>query len=463
MRRFNMSNCSIHKNKEAFRFVLLAFCFLFVMTGCRTSTIPVEVTIPGDFNISGVSKIAIVDFNTIQDDSKAGLFSADRPTVSLVQNMVTSAFTQSRMYQIANLDIEKIAVENNPDAKLENRFDAILYGRLWWQVSPEVLQAYPQVFNLESWRNVSYTEYNSKGESYTEHKELTTRKKDELATMYYRAKKASLMLSLSLYRIDTEGLLEKVADTFIIASQGFIVDNGEFGTQFLDYDISDKNDRVARMKEASEEKESFFDSLVSTKKEAGAGQKKVEIVKNTAAIPTDLQFKLMLAETLSKELSKKFSPSKIELNVVNKFSDDKLFNLLKDKAFNAAEDHIVYYIRNKAGNAIADKIDPLQAYTVPPYLTPAKDPETTDPDKFNKLVKKAANKNIDYLYALAICEEAQGKYEQALDTYRYIFNLDPEKDYANGISRCLFALGMNERVQELEKARKSAGKEANLE
>ena len=458
-----MSNHSIPKNKDAFQFVFLAFFFLVVMTGCRTSTIPVEVTIPGDFNISGVSKIAIMDFNTIQDDFRAGMLPANTDTVALVQNMVASAFAQSKMYQIANLDVERDIAEMDPEARLESRFDAVLYGRLWWQVSPEVLQAYPQVFNLETKKNVSYTDYNYKGERYSTEKSLTTRKKDELGTLYFRAKKASLLLSLSLYRIDGEGLLEKIADTFIIASQDFIVDNGKFGEQFLDYELTDGNARVSRMKEASEEKASFFGSLISSKKESNAVATKVEVVKNTAAIPTDLQIKLMLAETLSKELSKKFSPSKITLNVVNEFSDDKLFALLKDRAFSAAEDYIVYQIRKKVGNVIADKIDPLQAYGVPPYLVPAKDPKTTDPDKLVKLAKKAANSNIDYLYALAICEEAQGKYEQALYTYRYIFDLDTEKDYANGISRCLFALGMNERVNDLKKARDKADKKANLE
>ena len=52
------------------------------MTGCRMASIPVAVTVPGEFNLSGVSKIAMVDFNSLPDDPTVGVFSADKETGS---------------------------------------------------------------------------------------------------------------------------------------------------------------------------------------------------------------------------------------------------------------------------------------------------------------------------------------------------------------------------------------------
>ena len=77
------------------------------ITGCRTASIPVEVTVPGEFNLSGISKIAIVDFNSVPGDPVAGVYAADKDTMSIVQRMIATTFCKGKMYQIANLDIEK--------------------------------------------------------------------------------------------------------------------------------------------------------------------------------------------------------------------------------------------------------------------------------------------------------------------------------------------------------------------
>jgi hypothetical protein len=464
-------------------FAWLAFFSLLMLTGCKTSVIPVEVSVPGDFNISGVSKIVLADFNTVQDDSRAGIVAADKKTISLVQDMVASAFSQSGLYQVADLDIEKNASEMDPDAKLANRFDAVLYGRLWWQSSPDY-QAYPRVDKLEAWRYVKYTDYEEDGgKSYESVARLTTKRWDEYALRYFRARKASLMLSLSLYRLDRNGRVEKIADTFNVANLYYSVDDGAF-----------REDRTAMTEQETsgflagvfgKALENSVNALVESfknlyvvaiedplKTDEYEVSKKVEVVRNPAvSIPTELQIKLMLTEELSKQLVNRFSPSKEIVEIPNEFSDSKLSNLLgKGRtgagagAFRAAKDYILYSVRKDVGNKIADEIDPLRAYdAVPAYLVPAKDPEKIT----DAAVRSAAGRNIDYLYALAICEEAQGEYEQALNTYRYLFYLDapfwtrlfnpPEKEkYAEGISRCLYALRRSEEILEKERALRKA-------
>lgn len=433
-----------------------------VFTGCRSATIPVSVTVPGEFNLSGVSKIALVKFNTLPNDPLTGVYAADAGTRAIVQNMVASAFYKSKMYQVANLDIEKSIASAHSQSKIADRYNAVIYGRLWWQISPEYRISYPEKFTLETWRNEKY----ATGQTNPITKEpiyavahVTQRMRDVLETMYFRAWNANLMLSLSIYKINHNGLLEKTTETFAVASQNFLVDNGQFSTEFVPIG-EDSNNRANRLK-ADTEKKSSFASFFTSEKKAKDVSGRFTAVQNSTAMPAMLQLKLMLAEQLTNNLVSRLAPSQVVFNLSCDFSDDKLFNLMKDGAFKAAREYVNYTIRKNAGNKIAEKIDPLddpKAYPVPRFINPAKDPEKIT----DKMVTKAAKKHIDYLYALAISEEAMGEYDRAVETYRYIFNLDPSKEYAQGISRCLFALGMNDRVKEKARAQKDAAKKASL-
>lgn len=432
-----------------------------VFTGCRSTEIPVSVTVPGEFNLSGISKIAMVNFNTVPSDPVTGVYAADPETRSMVQNMVASAFFKSKMYQVTDLDIEK-AIVSAHQSRVSGRYDAVMYGRIWWQLSPEVKMKYPEKFTLETWSNEKYDtgmkDPMTKQPIYaTAH--VTKRMQDVLATKYYRTVNANLMLSLTLYRVDKNGLMEKTTETFAVASQNFQVDNGEFSTDFAPIG-ADTNTRANRLK-ATTEKKSVFSSFFTSDKKASDVSGAFVPTQNSNAIPATLQIKLMLSEKLSNDLVSKFSPTQIVFNIACDFSDDKLFNLMKDGAFKAAREYVNYVIRRNVGNKIAQKIDPLddlKAYPVPKFINPAKDPEEIT----DEIVVKAAKKHIDYLYALALSEEAMGEYDRALESYRYIFNLEPSKEYALGISRCLFALGMNDRVKEKSRAQKAATKKASL-
>lgn len=439
--------------------ILAAVSAISLMTGCRTVTVPVSVTAPGEFNLTGVSKIALVDFNSIPDDPLSGVYAADKETISIVQRMVASSFYKTPMYHIADLDLEKeIAAKHS--AGLAHRFDAILYGRLWWQVSPERRGTYPHVFTLKTWRNVKYDtgmKNPLSGEPIYQTAEVVQNTRDVLQTLYYRTWNASLMLSLTLYRVDKDGKLEKITDTYAVASQDFQVNNGVFSTKYLPIGLNEES-RSDRLKESTEKK-SFFDSLANAfGNKENSGSNKLEMVQNTTSIPTELQMKLMLSKELVSILGKKISPSQVVFNVRGRFNDDKLVNLLKNGAFKAAKEYIVYKVRQELGNGISDKIDPVANYDIPRYLVPKADPEKISDED----VKEAADDYRDYLYALGVCEEATGQFEQALYTYRYVFGLSPESEYANGISRCLFALGMNARVKENVKAQKAAERKSSL-
>ena len=62
--------------------------------------------------------------------------------------MVTAAFHDSGMYQVADLDMEK-AIAAHQNIRLGSRFDAVIYGRVWWQMEPEFQGYYYHPFNLE--------------------------------------------------------------------------------------------------------------------------------------------------------------------------------------------------------------------------------------------------------------------------------------------------------------------------
>ncbi len=432
-----------------------------VLTGCRSTTVPVSVTVPGEFNLSGVSRIAMVNLNTVPSDPLSGVYAADPETRNIVQRMIASAFYKSKVYQVADLDLEKSIVSQHAGARIADRYNAVIYGRLWWQVSPEYRIAYPEKYTLETWSNEQYyagmNSLTKKPITATAH--VTKRMQDVLATKYFRASNANLMLSLTLYRIDNNGQLEKTTETFAVASQSFLIDNGEFSKDFEPIG-ADGSSRASRLKESTEKK-SAFKSFFTREKKGKDVSGRFVATQNAFTLPSVLQMKLMLAEKLSADLIGRLSPSQIVFNIPCDFDDDKLFNLMQDGAFKAAREYVNFVIRTNVGNAVARKISPLddaKVYPVPRFINPAEDPkEITD-----KMVVKAAKRHIEYLYALAVCEEAMGEYDRALESYRYIFNLKPEKEYALGISRCLFALGMNDRVKEKTKAKNAAAKKASL-
>ena len=411
------------------------------MTGCRSTSIPVEVEVPGEFNLSGISKIAIVDFNSVQGDSVAGVFSADKETTSIVQRMIATTFCKGKMYQIANLDIEKAIADKHTRAKVANKFDAIMYGRVWWQISPEYRVAYPKKFTLERWKNVKYDtgakDPVKKKPIYSVAK-VTQRKTDVLETLYYRSLNANLMLSLTLYKINKSDKIEKVTETYAVASQNFTIDNGDFATAF-DQIGADKANRADRLK-ASTEKKSFFGSLFENKKKDVSG--KAVVTQKTVTIPTVLQAKLMLAGKLSSQLAKKLTPSKITFNVPCDFEDDKLFNLLKDGAFKGTIYYSEFKLNSDLGETTANKI------------------RNCEPKLSEKEAESIKNYK-EYIFAQAISYEALGNYQKAKKVYKFLFDIVPERETALGISRCDFSEDMKDMVKEKENAKEEAQEKAS--
>ena len=518
-----------------------------MIVGCSTPTIPITMNVSGEVKLNGVSKIALADFNSLPGDPFTGTMAADGETCALVKRAVASAFYVSPMYQIVDMDVEK-SIHDETDARPKKRFDAVVYGRLWWQVTPETSGQYPHKFTLESWNNVKYTKKDPiTGKEVQAVAKVTTQRKEVLKMLDYRVRNATLMLTLSIYRLEKSGDIVKIVDTYQVTDQGFTLMNGKMKLDCGSVGIKDDS-AVARLQATgkSDTKTTAYEDMFVSKKmsladagkamaDAGAaltsgltsglgglgggkeddsspkkGQKKSDrkvdangkliLTQDTVAMPTELQAKLILASSVSKTLSAKLAPSKATFDVAADLGDVRLVNLLKNGAFKSAKEYSMYMLRQKMGKQICDKL----VRFLPEFGEPCSYPVPDSSEKiesfsealidellrgdFNiyfyslgvaheaaialegsaaymdKMVKYLAGEDLDiYFYAIGISCEAAQNMDEAMEYYRFAFNVKPSLDYALGISRVYLAMGESARLQQTQKAKNKAAKKTKLD
>ena len=205
-----------------------------IMVGC-TTTIPVAMNVAGEFKLNGVSKIAIADFNSLPGDPFTGKATADAETCALVKRAVASSFYTSPMYQVIDLDTEK-AIFDAMGSRPDKRFDAVIYGRLWWQLAEPTEGQYPCKYSLRTWKKVP----DPKTKNVTV-KRVLVKEEEVIEMQEYRSQNATLMLTLSIYRIDDEGEIEKIADTYQVSDLGFTLMNGKMKLDSAIIGIKDDN------------------------------------------------------------------------------------------------------------------------------------------------------------------------------------------------------------------------------
>lgn len=514
-----------------------------IVAGCSTPTIPVTMNVSGEIKLNGVSKIALADFNTLPGDPFTGSMAADAETCALVKRAVASSFYASPMYQVVDMDVEK-DIHDETGSRPKKRFDAVIYGRLWWQTTPETSGRYPHKFTLQTWENVPYVKKDPvTGKQIPLVAKVTTQRKDVLEMLDYRVRNATLMLTLSIYRIEGNGSVVKITDTYQVTNQGFTLMNGEVKLDCANVGVKDDN-AVSRLQATGKNEESstaYEDmfvpkqaSLADAAKElanagaalvsgfsalgsglAGADEKKEEtnangrkidangkiiLTQETVSMPTELQAKLMLASSVSKNLCAKFAPSKVTFDVSADLGDTRLVNLLKNGAFESAKEYALYMLRQKMGRQICEKLVRFLpefaeacSYPVPDSSEKIESFDEALIDEllkgdFNlyfyslgvaekaaealadsavymdKMVSYLSDQDLDvYFYALGICNEATQNMEQAMEYHRFAFNVKPSMDYALGLSRVYLSMGEDARLQQVRKASKKASKKARLD
>lgn len=451
--------------------------------------------VPGEYKLSDISKIALVDFNSLPGDPFDNAVAADAETCGIVQRAVAAALARSHTWEIARLDVEQAVATFDQGVIPKRRFDAIAYGRVWWQFPPEHDLMKPALFTLETKTRVTYqievpveataavnsikslgaslsslkdtlkglgggsqtgtpssasgSESNTKEIKLVEKQiDLTTKTEDVLEMVGNRSREAILMLSLSIYRIRQDGTLEKLVDMFVSDGQTYNLSNGEFQSSL-----------------------SSFGHGIGGKAAAQETQEGTTVIPaHLTTIPPDMQAKLMLAVRAADEIGRQVAPHKVVRIVPYSFSDVKLQKLLQNRAYDAAEKYALRSIRTALGAEVAEKVAPLAAYDKPGYVvksSPADDIEAVSGDE--KAAAAAAEKLAakrgcaEALFALGICQEATGRAEEALYTYRYVFRLDASAAAAEGIARCHEAIGDAARIAEQSRSVRKAGRKSRLD
>ena len=373
-----------------------------IVAGCSTPTIPVTMNVSGEIKLNGVSKIVLADFNSLPGDPFTGTMAADEETCALVKRAVASAFYSSPMYQIVDMDVEK-RIHGETKARPKKRFDAVIYGRLWWQVTPETNGQYPHKYTLETWKNVPYSKKDPiSGKAIQAVAKVTTQQRDVIKMLDYRVRNATLMLTLSIYRLEKSGNIVKITDTYQVTNQGFTLMNGEMKLDCAGVGVKDDN-AVTRLQQTGKDEKSTTayedmfvpkpmsladagkaladagsammsglpgggllggvkEGLQAEKKDPVNGKRKVDangkliLTQETVSMPTELQAKLMIASSVSKSLSAKLAPSKATFEVPADLSDRRLLNLLKNGAFKSAREYSLYMLRQKMGKQICAKL-----------------------------------------------------------------------------------------------------------
>ena len=437
------------------------------LSGC-THNIKVTIKTPGEFKLGGISKLAIVKFNSLQDDASVGTYSADEETIRIMQSMVASAFSSGNTYKITNLESENAIADAAGAGRtallstMNSRFDAVIYGRVWWQIAPEEQGIYPMLFSaLKEWVNKPYT-VEMLGQRINRIKAVTTKTRDAVGQLTYRSQNASLMLSLSIYRLDASGMVTKVVETYSVASQSACLENGVINniTNLIGVDNSG---RTAEMLNANKKTESAINinKIFGNDSQKAETDSKFTATQNTLTIPSSLQMKCEMANRLIEELTKKLQPTNVVFEIPNKFSDKKLTYLLEDNAFLAGLSYSEFaFLRNLRDRYEADKVQAILDEKAK-ILDDMNIPEAYA--KSSKLFKKVAEDNHEYIYTSGICEEGLGHFDKALYAYRLAFEVKPEFKTAMGISRCLYAMDMAERVKETNKELRKAEKKAGLQ
>lgn len=473
-----------------------------IVAGCSTPTIPITMNVSGEIKLNGVSKIALADFNSLPGDSFTGAVAADAETCALVKRAVASAFYKSPMYQIVDMDIEK-DISDETEAKPKKRFDAVIYGRLWWQTTPESSGQYPHKFTLESWNNVPYTKKDPiTGKEVQLIAKVTTQRKDVLKMLDYRVKNATLMLTLSIYRLEKSGDVVKITDTYQVTNQGFTLMNGEMKLDCASVGIKDDN-AVSRLQATGkdEKKTTAYEDMFVPKQmtlvdagkalaDAGAamtsgltssigglgggllGGKKEEapekkeepqksgrkvdangkliLTQETVAMPTELQAKLMLATSVSQGLVAKFAPSKATFDVSADLGDDRLVNLLKNGAFKSAKEYSLYMLRQKMGKQICEKLVRFLPEFAEPCAYPVPD-SSEKIESFNEaLVDELLKGDFNiYFYSLGVAHEAATALEDSAVYMDKMVSYLSKQD----LDIYFYALGIcNEATQNMDEA-----------
>lgn len=470
----------MHKNLIRITILFAALC---VISGCAQK-VRINIYQPGELKLTGLSKIAVLPFNSIKTNIKAGKLSADSQLCSLARRCITDSLYKEPFFQLVDLDLENDLTKINSRAKPNNRLDGILYGQVWWQISNEYENYTPSKMNLRTQTAVRYVcGTNDDGSARYCTRILTTKTWDEFYKSHYRVVTASLMMSLSVYRLDRNGKVEKIAQVFEIGRKPALIENGEFVTKEELIGFKKDGDRSITLKQS----DGFNFTTLSTilgltakSKEKSALNK--DVTNKNESIPAPLNMENCLSQTVAGRLKSVIQPHSEEFEVVMHGKDKKTQTLFITEAYRGLTKYLALKIADKNIDLADELLDDLTFDDVvqkallrkmkaeyaasqadlpeaekTPFVAPSK-------DELAEEARSDLSGMTNDIYNIGLAFEGLGNFDKALEIYRYGFENyeNTDQDMADGIGRCSLALDMANRVDEEDFAAKTAKRKARM-
>jgi len=445
--------------------ILIPLITLILMTGCVQKT-KISMKVPGELNAKGIHKIAISDFSTVKSNSELGLYRASNDLLKLAKDKVIDVFYNEPFYSFSNLEIESRIKNKSLKSNIKDRFDGLMYGKLWWQVSPEYKNIIPSKKNLESYTIRNYVcGRTKKGRAIYCSAHLTTKMQEKAFNIHYRVKNATLMMSLNLYKVSSDGKLSKVTEVFEVAKGKFQIQNGQY-KQLISLIGDVENMNKIKSLSKKEDKGFFGKLLGNNSKVSTKVNSDIKISNNINTIPSKFTMSSLLVEKISKKLKTMIAPSLVDFELEIEKGDKKVEKMFDYSAFNSIASYIVeqklalgninfyegYYDVDFMENT-KKLISFIDKKEFDLENKKAKEKKQYTPIKSEELEEKATTHlktNAPLIYNYALATEAIGNFEKSLEIYRYLFNTIDDKNqlYANGIGRSLLALDMGDKVSE---------------
>jgi len=469
--------------KSSFRFFMPCLFLLLFIVSCAPPTTKVSMRVPGELNLKGVSKIAIIGFNTIDESAELGKFAADGSTLALAKGAVEDVFYREPCYSVVDLEVEKYIKRNMRNVKTpEQKFNALLYGKVWWQLGKEHRNILPSKVTLTEWG----TEQKRCGEVsgkpiYCPHR-YTLKTKEVVVEEKYRAVDATLMVSLSIYSTDLQDRsIKKITQTFEVAKREAIIKKGEFNVASEIVGFTENKDKLATLKAQETPMFGFISKSLGLQKEGKKVTGDLTVSEKLLTIPTSLEAKTVMLDSVIGQFNKAVAPHREDIPVLLKTNDRKITELILYSAYNSARKYIVETVLSGGSDKAAQVFyeDPSPEGFVEAATTAMKDRRKAvfekeqaqkaekdrqaykEPDakKLQEEVEKFLKDNIDYFYSYALAEEAIGNYTRALSIWRFAFGYRPTtQEFADGIGRCMLALDYNSKLKEEIDNKKTAAK-----
>ncbi len=447
----------------------------------------ISVLQPGELKLTGVSKIALLDFNTLPTGVRSGVFAAGPETCRLARQTVADVFYKDPFYALVDLSLERQITRQISASRLKSRLDAVMYGRVWWQVGEEYLNYIPSSKELKSWRNIRYVcGHDDDGKPIYCKKKVTTRTRDVFYKRRYRAQKATLMMGLSVYRLDRNGHVEKISHVFEVANRPAFIENGKFSDR-LELITARKENSKAKTLAAQEG--DFMSGLSSFMGSLGLeGGKKAQAqldactTMDVCTLPVDLESQVEMCGEIGARLQKRIAPHREEIPVEVAGLDTKTKTLIAAEAYMANVKYITQTKLAKGYEDLAEEFYNVECLEAAKKLVArthrarydasiqGKKPEEIKP--YEPLTQEELLEDTDEylkdhvkdLFNLALSLEALGDFERALELYRFAFERyeNEDQNYADGMGRCLLALDMADRLTEEDMVRLQAREKARL-